>query len=133
MGKGRSKFIIAKYQSLQHGASFVCYNNGNRVKDSSHALYHMGTKLLCEDISNGHETVLIPCTNDVDSDPAPIVNYIIENRYLGRAKFILGLQLLDKRRAAKTCIGCDVHNADNPNLEVSVHAALTNFHRESDT
>lgn len=106
---------------------------GHRLGDSSHALYHMGSNLLCEDISCGHEAVLIPCTNDVDSDPAPVVNYIIENRYLGRAKFILESLLLDKTRAAVTCKGCDLNSIDNPNIEASVHAALSNFQRESDT
>ena len=45
------------------------------------ALYHMGTNVLCDDISGGHEAVLIPCTNDIDSDPVPIIQYITKNRF----------------------------------------------------
>ena len=45
------------------------------------ALYHMGTNVLCDDISGGREAVLIPCTNDIDSDPAPIIQYITKNRF----------------------------------------------------
>ena len=45
------------------------------------ALYHMGTNVLCEDISGGREAVLIPCTNDIDADPAPIIQYITNNRF----------------------------------------------------
>ncbi|KAI5068490.1 hypothetical protein GOP47_0016835 [Adiantum capillus-veneris] len=106
----------------------------SRLKDTSAPLYYMGSKLLCEDISCGHEAVLIPCTNDVDSDPAPIVNYIIENRYFGRAKTILDSLLFDNNiHAAPACNGCNINDIDDPNLEPSVHANLNDCQRENDT
>lgn len=104
-----------------------------RHGDLSCALYHMGSNVLCEDISWGREAVLIPCTNDVDSDPAPAIKYITESRYLERAKHILKCLLLDGRSAARTCGGCDINTIDNPHKEASVHAALKDCRRESDT
>ncbi|MCO5580950.1 hypothetical protein L7F22_034824 [Adiantum nelumboides] len=103
-------------------------------RDTLAPLYYMGAKLVCEDISCGREAVLIPCTNDVDSDMAPVVNYIIENRYLGRAKIILDSLLLDNKiRTAPTCKGCNIHNIDDPNVEPSIHANLDDCQRENDT
>lgn len=128
-GLSESNDIASKEYEANNSESGQCWS-----KDAPVPLYHMGTKLLCEDISCGLEAVLIPCTNDVDSDPAPVVNYIIENRYLGRAKFILDSLLLDNAtRAAPTCNGCNLDSIDDPNQEPSVHAALSNCQRESDT
>ena len=46
----------------------------------------MGKNLLTDDISYGCEkSIKVPCTNDVDDEPAPYVEYITKNRFVSLA------------------------------------------------
>ncbi|BBN07291.1 protein MpSUVR3 [Marchantia polymorpha subsp. ruderalis] len=93
---------------------------------------YIGVKLLCEDIAEGQEQVQIPCTNDVDDDPAPIIRYITKCWFKGRPVDHLhpvGTEL------AKGCYGCYGPNFDNPHSLMPPHvmgADKANRSRESD-
>lgn len=41
-----------------------------------------GTRLLCTDFSGGLEPIQVPCTNDVDDEPPPYLEYITKSRLI---------------------------------------------------
>ncbi|KAH9530950.1 hypothetical protein CY35_19G011100 [Sphagnum magellanicum] len=41
---------------------------------------YLGNNLLCADFSRGREAVMVPCTNDVDDEPIPSLNYVTKSR-----------------------------------------------------
>jgi hypothetical protein len=41
---------------------------------------YLGKNLLCTDFSGGLEPIEVPCTNDVDSEPPPYLEYITKSR-----------------------------------------------------
>jgi hypothetical protein len=41
---------------------------------------YLGKNLLCADFSRGREAVMVPCTNDVDDEPIPSLNYVTKSR-----------------------------------------------------
>lgn len=43
---------------------------------------HLGKNLLCADFSGGLESIDVPCTNDVDSEPPPYLEYITKSRLI---------------------------------------------------
>lgn len=96
-------------------------------------LYCIGDNLLCTDISGGFEAVPIPCTNDIDTAPAPKIKYITRSRYLARAKNILNSLLLENKNFALPCKECSCADIDNPHREVSFHVGLKDGQRHSDT
>lgn len=42
---------------------------------------YLGKKLLCADFSGGLEPIVVPCTNDVDNEPSPSLEYITKSRF----------------------------------------------------
>lgn len=53
---------------------------GCSLPSSGPKLY--GTRLLCTDFSGGLEPIQVPCTNDVDDEPPPYLEYITKSRLI---------------------------------------------------
>lgn len=43
---------------------------------------YIGKNLLCKDFSSGLEPIEVPCTNDVDSESPPYLEYITKSRLI---------------------------------------------------
>jgi hypothetical protein len=43
---------------------------------------YLGTNLLVADFSGGLEPIEVPCTNDVDREPPPYLEYITKSRLI---------------------------------------------------
>ncbi|KAL2629901.1 hypothetical protein R1flu_014587 [Riccia fluitans] len=90
---------------------------------------YIGKKLLCPDIAEGQEQVQIPCTNDVDDEPVPKIQYITKCWFKGTPVDHLhpfGTKL------ATGCQGCAGSSFDNPHSFMPLHVIGTDRCRESD-
>lgn len=52
------------------------------AQDQSAGPKPYGKKLLCPDFSGGLEPIEVPCTNDVDDEPPPYLEYITKSRLI---------------------------------------------------
>lgn len=49
---------------------------------------YYGKNLLCADFAGGLEPISVPCTNDVDTEPPPYLEYITKSRLISLLKYL---------------------------------------------
>ncbi|KAG0566165.1 hypothetical protein KC19_7G043200 [Ceratodon purpureus] len=82
----------------------------------------LGKKLLTPDISYGcEESVPVPCTNDVDDESPPYVEYLTKSRFQNHPLGSKDCPQPPRERLAKACRGCTQHDLDDPSAPLSVH------------